>query len=80
MLGYPEAERQYAAVDLTVDRAWDDIWMMSFTYTWSHSWGNTEGAVRSDNDQTDSVFNSNFDQPGLLDGAYGNLPNDHVCC
>lgn len=76
MLGYPEAERQYAAVDLTVDRAWDDIWMMSFTYTWSHSWGNTEGAVRSDNDQTDSGLTTNFDQPGLLDGAYGNLPND----
>lgn len=76
MLGYPEAERQYAAVDLTVDRAWDDLWMMSFTYTWSHSWGNTEGAVRSDNDQTDSGLTTNFDQPGLLDGAYGNLPND----
>tara|TARA_B100001778_G_scaffold31365_1_gene22754 strand:- start:46613 stop:49561 length:2949 start_codon:yes stop_codon:yes gene_type:complete len=75
-LGYPEAIRKYAAVDVTVDRAWDEEWMMSFTYTWSHSWGNNEGAVRSDNDQTDAGLTTNFDQPGLLDGAYGNLPND----
>jgi hypothetical protein len=76
MLGYPEAERQYASVDFTVDRAWDDVWMMSFTYTWSHSWGNNEGFVRSDNDQDDSGLTTNFDQPGLTDGASGNLPND----
>lgn len=76
MLGYPEAIRKYAAVDLKVDRGWDDVWMMSFTYTWSHSWGNNEGFVRSDNDQTDSGLTTNFDQPGLVEGAYGNLPND----
>ncbi|WP_211162672.1 TonB-dependent receptor [Alteromonas ponticola] len=76
LLGYPEAERQYAAVDFTVDRAWDDVWQMSFTYTWSHSWGNNEGFVRSDNDQDDSGLTTNFDQPGLTDGGYGDLPND----
>jgi hypothetical protein len=75
-LGYPEAQRQYASVDLTLDRAWDDLWQMSFTYTWSHSWGNNEGFVRSDNDQDDAGLTTNFDQPGLTDGANGNLPND----
>ncbi|WP_448567174.1 TonB-dependent receptor [Thalassotalea ganghwensis] len=75
-LGYPEAERQYAAVDVTLGRAWNDDWMYSFTYTWSHSWGNNEGFVRSDNDQDDSGLTTNFDQPGLVDGASGNLPND----
>ena len=75
-LGYPEAKRQYAALDLTLNRAWDDLWLLNFTYTWSHSWGNNEGFVRSDNDQTDSGLTTNFDQPGLVDGAYGNLPND----
>ncbi|WP_206484342.1 TonB-dependent receptor [Thalassotalea sp. G2M2-11] len=76
ILGYPKAERQYAAVDFTLNRAWDDKWMYSFTYTWSHSWGNNEGFVRSDNDQDDSGLTTNFDQPGLVDGASGNLPND----
>ena len=75
-LGYPEAKRQYASMDFTLNRAWDDLWQLNFTYTWSHSWGNNEGFVRSDNDQTDSGLTTNFDQPGLVDGAYGNLPND----
>ncbi|MFT6917486.1 MAG: hypothetical protein ACJA2G_000087 [Cognaticolwellia sp.] len=75
-LGYPEAKRQYAAVDLTLNRAWDDLWLLNVTYTWSHSWGNNEGFVRSDNDQDDSGLTTNFDQPGLTDGATGNLPND----
>ena len=52
------------------------VWLLNAAYTWSHSWGNNEGAVRSDNDQTDAGLTTNFDQPGLLDGAYGNLPND----
>jgi len=76
VLGYPKAERQYAAVDFTLHRAWDDVWMMNFTYTWAHSWGNNEGFVRSDNNQDDSGLTTNFDQPGLTDGASGNLPND----
>ncbi|WP_199611367.1 TonB-dependent receptor [Flocculibacter collagenilyticus] len=75
-LGYPEAQRQYAALDFMFERAWDGKWMLQGSYTWSHSWGNSEGAVRSDNGQDDSGLTTNFDQPGLTDGAYGNLPND----
>ncbi|WP_371372754.1 TonB-dependent receptor domain-containing protein [Thalassotalea aquiviva] len=75
-LGYPDAVRKYASVDFTFNRAWDQQWMMSASYTWSHSWGNNEGYVRSDNGQDDAGLTTNFDQPGLLDGGYGNLPND----
>ncbi len=75
-LGYPKAERQYGAVDVNFNKAWADGWMLDFTYTWSHSWGNNEGYVRSDNEQTDAGLTTNFDQPGLTDGASGNLPND----
>lgn len=75
-LGYPESVRKYGAVDFTVKRAFADDWMLDATYTWSHSWGNNEGFVRSDNGQDDAGLTTNFDQPGLLDGAYGNLPND----
>ena len=75
-LGYPEAERTYYAIDLNVNKAWDDGWMLDFTYTWSKSEGNNEGFVRSDNEQTDAGLTTNFDQPGLLDGADGYLPND----
>ncbi|RUO80231.1 TonB-dependent receptor [Idiomarina tyrosinivorans] len=75
-LGYPDSVRKYMAVDLTLTRAFADDWMLDASYTWSHSWGNNEGFVRSDNGQTDAGLTTNFDQPGLLDGAYGNLPND----
>ena len=75
-LNYPEAVRKYAAVDVTVNKAWDGKWMFTGTYTWSHSWGNNEGYVRSDNGQDDAGLTTNFDQPGLLDGGYGDLPND----
>lgn len=75
-LGYPDSVRKYASVDVSLERAFADDWMVNATYTWSHSWGNNEGFVRSDNGQDDAGLTTNFDQPGLLDGAYGNLPND----
>lgn len=76
LLGFPEAKRRYAAVDLNLRRAFADDWMIDATYTWSHSWGNSEGFVRSDNGQDDGGLTTNFDQPGLVEGANGNLPND----
>ncbi len=75
-LNYPESVRKYAALDFTAARAWDGKWFVDATYTWSHSWGNNEGYVRSDNGQDDAGLTTLFDQPGLLDGASGNLPND----
>ncbi|MDO6567189.1 TonB-dependent receptor [Alteromonas sp. 1_MG-2023] len=75
-LGYPDSIRKYAAVDFTFQRAWDGVWMFNAAYTWSHNWGNNEGYVRSDNGQDDAGLTTLFDQPGLLDGAYGDLPQD----
>ncbi|GAB2887836.1 TonB-dependent receptor domain-containing protein [Microbulbifer echini] len=75
-LGYPEAKRQYGAVEFTFKRPFDGRWSLDASYTWGHSWGNNEGYVRSDNGQTDSGLTTNFDQPGLLHGGYGDLPND----
>ena len=75
-MGYPEAERDYTAIELSAERAWDDVWSMSINYVWSKSEGNNEGFVRSDNGQDDAGITTNFDQPGLTDGAYGYLPND----
>ncbi|WP_339726100.1 TonB-dependent receptor [uncultured Paraglaciecola sp.] len=75
-LNYPESIRKYASVDVTFERAWDGVWLLNAAYTWSHSWGNNEGYIRSDNGQDDAGLTTLFDQPGLLDGAYGNLPND----
>ena len=75
-LGYPEAERQYGALEFTTARPFDGRWGAQMSYTWSHSWGNHEGYVKSDNGQDDAGITQNFDQPGLTDGSKGNLPND----
>jgi hypothetical protein len=75
-LVYDEAERTYYAVDLTVGKQWDGIWSINATYTWSKSFGNSEGLVKSDNGQGDAGLTTDFDFPELMDGAHGYLPND----
>jgi len=75
-LKYDEAIRKYHAVDLNIRKQWDDVWSLSATYTWSHSYGNAEGMVKSDNGQSDAGLTTDWDFPELMDGAYGDLPND----
>ncbi|MDV6329008.1 TonB-dependent receptor [Idiomarina sp. Sol25] len=75
-VGYPVGERSYNAVELTLAKAWDGKWFMNASYTWSQSYGNTEGLVKSDIAQDDAGITQDFDFPELMDGAYGNLPND----
>lgn len=75
-LGYPDPERIYHAVDFNLNKAWDDVWSLDFTYTWSKSSGNAEGYVKSDNGQDDAGLTTDWDFPYLMDGAEGYLPND----
>jgi hypothetical protein len=75
-LGYPDPKRMYHAVEFSLEKAWDDVWSLNMNYTWSHSYGNAEGYVKSDNGQDDAGLTTDWDFPYLMDGAYGNLPND----
>ncbi|WP_448568742.1 TonB-dependent receptor [Thalassotalea ganghwensis] len=71
----PKGENKYYALESTLRYQLDDFtWTAS--YTWSHSYGNFEGAVKSDNGQQDAGITTDFDFPALMDGSYGNLPND----
>lgn len=74
-LGLPSAKRNYDAVTLKVDRAFDGKWSLSGSYTWSKLFGNYEGSVKSDNGQTDAGLTTDFDQPGLANGTLGLSPN-----
>lgn len=74
-LKYPTATRTYDAVEFTFERVFDGIWGLQGSYTWARSKGNYEGAVKSENGQDDAALTQDFDQPGLVDGAYGFLPN-----
>jgi outer membrane receptor for ferrienterochelin and colicin len=75
-LGYPDVKRSYSAVTLNFEREFDGEYYWKAQYTWSHSYGNYEGMVRSDNGQDDAGITTLYDFAGLLEGANGNLPND----
>ncbi len=75
-LGNPEATRKYNALEFFFERAWDDKWFLQGSWTIAHSYGNTEGYVKSDNGQDDAGITQDFDYPGLTEGSYGDLPND----
>ena len=75
-LNYPEAERTYESLEFTFNRPYDGSWSLAGSYVYAKSEGNNEGYVRSDNGQDDAGITTNFDQPGLVDGAFGYLPND----
>ena len=75
-LRFEKAKRKYNALELFFERGWDDKWFLQGSYTWAHSYGNTEGYVKSDIGQDDAGVTQDFDFPQLMTGAYGNLPND----
>lgn len=74
-LGYPKATRDYDAVTFQFEREFDGVWSLQGSYTWSRLYGNYEGAVKSDNGQTDAGLTTDFDQPGLTNGTLGFSPN-----
>lgn len=74
-LTYPRPRRDYDAVTVTFDRAFDDRWSLSASYTWANLEGNYEGGVRSENGQLAVNTTADFDSPGFLNGADGYLPN-----
>lgn len=76
MLGYPKAERKYYAVEFTLEKVVDEKWGAQFSYTWAHSYGNYEGLVHSDSNQSSTGLTRLFDAPALTMNTYGDLPND----
>ena len=74
-LNYPAPERTYKAVEVSMEKSFDGVWGARFSYVWSENEGNYEGALKSDNGQTDPGLSQDFDQPGLTDHSYGFLPN-----
>ncbi len=76
MLGFPSAKRQYYAAEFNFSGYITEGFFIAGSYTWSHSYGNTEGLVRSDNGQADPGWTTSFDYPELMDNGDGDLPND----
>ncbi|PKG55795.1 TonB-dependent receptor [Shewanella sp. Choline-02u-19] len=77
-MALPEAERKYVAMEFTLDGAVTDDLRINSSYTWSHSYGNTEGLVKTDNNQADPGWTTSYDYGDLMDHSNGDLPNDHT--
>ncbi|TQK10089.1 TonB-dependent receptor [Herbaspirillum sp. SJZ107] len=75
-LGFPKPQRIYKALEFTFNRAWDGVWSLQGSYVLAYNKGNTEGYVKSDIGQDDAGISQDWDYPGLMEGAYGYLPND----
>ncbi|HVY84411.1 MAG TPA: TonB-dependent receptor [Caulobacterales bacterium] len=75
-MALPKAERTYDAVTFDFERPFDGHWGLKGSYTWAHSRGNYEGAVKSDVGQTDASITQDFDHASNEWGANGDLPND----
>lgn len=75
--GWVTPKRTYKALEIQVDRAWDDKWSMNASYTLSYSEGNAEGPVNTDTNFGDAGRTENFDDPFVNLNGNGPLANDH---
>jgi hypothetical protein len=73
--GWVKPKRTYGAIELQLDRAWDDKWSLNASYTASWNRGNAEGPVNSDTNFDDTGRTENFDDP-FVNLSDGFLPND----
>nr|WP_316627947.1 TonB-dependent receptor [uncultured Brevundimonas sp.] len=74
-LRFPEVEREYQALEFTFNRPFDGVWSLAGSYTLGRSYGNYEGAIKSDVGQTDTSITQDFDHYTNTIGAEGYLPN-----
>ncbi|WP_413625003.1 TonB-dependent receptor domain-containing protein [Luteibacter sp. Lutesp34] len=82
-LQLPDLKRKYYAVDLYLEHPFSEKWYGRIDYTWSRSYGNTEGQLASDLDtgnggQADVSVTQDWDLPQLMVGANGKLPNNRT--
>jgi outer membrane receptor for ferrienterochelin and colicin len=69
-------KRSYLGLDLYLEHPFDGTWYGKVTYTFSHSYGNSEGQVRSDIGQEDVSATVDWDYAQVMDYANGDLSND----
>ncbi|RYH13544.1 MAG: energy transducer TonB, partial [Alphaproteobacteria bacterium] len=76
VMGYKKPRRTYKAVEVQLDRAWDQHWSFNASYLWSKSEGNMEGPVNSDTGYNDTNLVQYYDHPAVNERS-GVLFNDH---
>lgn len=86
--GFPELKRNYSALEFSAERPFDGTWYVKANYVWSHSYGTTEGQLRSDLWRTGGALGSyqgqasvsttqSWDHAALMENFNGDQSNDH---
>jgi hypothetical protein len=75
-IGEPQAKRAYYMLDLYAEHQFSDHWYAKIDYTYSRSYGNSEGQLDSNIVQADVSTTETWDFPAIMDNTNGNLPND----
>lgn len=74
-MALPDVKREYQALEFSFTRPFDGKWSLNATYTLGKSYGNYEGAIKSDVGQTDTSITQDFDHASNMIGSEGYLPN-----
>ena len=77
-IGLPEAKRAYYALDAYLEHRFDEHWFGRLDYTFSRSYGNSEGLLKSDIGQLDPSVTQDWDHKELMIGSNGPEANDRT--
>lgn len=77
-MGFPPLKRQYHALETFLEHPFDGRWYGRIDYVYSRSYGDTEGQLRSDIQQTAASTSIDWDFPALMSSSNGAQSNDHT--
>ena len=66
---FPDLKRSYYALDLYLEHHFADDWYGRIDYTFSRSYGNSEGQLKSDIGQLDPSVTQDWDAPEIMQYA-----------
>jgi hypothetical protein len=75
---FPDLKRSYYSLDLYLEHHMADNWYGRIDYTFSRSYGNSEGQLKSDIGQLDPSVTQDWDAPEIMQFSNGPLPNDRT--
>ena len=75
---FPEARRDYDAVNVYYNKVFSNQWMAQVSYTWSHLEGNYSGLFRADTGQLSPNLTRDFDLLSLTINRDGLLPGNRT--
>lgn len=76
--GFPAFKRNYYGINLSLEHPFDQRWYGRLDYTWSRSYGTTEGQLLSGIGQTAVSTTQAWDYAQLMEHTNGPQSNDHT--